>query len=118
MTADDVDSWVAAYRRAWESNDANDIAALFTEDARYLTEPYAAPWVGHDAIVSGWFEHRDEPGDTTFAHEIVAVCDGLAFVRGHTTYASPPREYSNLWVIDLAPDGRAREFTEWWMEHR
>ena len=26
------------------------------------------------------------------------------------------RTYSNLWVIRFAPDGRAREFTEWWMK--
>ena len=25
-------------------------------------------------------------------------------------------DYSNLWVIRLEEDGRASEFTEWWME--
>ena len=41
----------------------------------------------------------------------------LGFVRGWTAYAQhdPPREYGNLWVIRLAEDGRAREFTEWWV---
>jgi hypothetical protein len=39
-------------------------------------------------------------------------------VQGTTRYLSSPRTYSNLWVVRLADDGRAREFTEWWMKHR
>ena len=42
---------------------------------------------------------------------------GVGFVRGWTTYLThPPSEFSNLWVIRLDRDGRAHEFTEWWME--
>jgi hypothetical protein len=36
-------------------------------------------------------------------------------VEGVTDYHDGPT-YSNLWVIRLAADGRAEEFTEWWME--
>lgn len=36
-----------------------------------------------------------------------------------TVYSTPPpREYSNLWVVRLAEDGRARELAERWLEHR
>jgi hypothetical protein len=42
-----------------------------------------------------------------------------AFVRGFTRYVAPddpdPGPFANLWVIDLAPDGRASRFVEWWM---
>ena len=110
--------WVEAYRRAWESNAVEDIGALFADDASYYTAPYREPWQGRDAIVSGWLEHKDEPEETEFRYEVVAVCEGIGFVRGWTTYStSPPTEYSNLWMIRLAGDGRASEFTEWWMEH-
>jgi uncharacterized protein (TIGR02246 family) len=111
-------AWVERYRRAWESNDAADIGALFTDDARYFTEPYNEPWVGRDAIVEGWLAERDEPGDTEFEFDVIAVSGDLAFVQGTTRYLSSPRTYSNLWVVRLADDGRAREFTEWWMKHR
>ncbi|PJJ55720.1 nuclear transport factor 2 family protein [Compostimonas suwonensis] len=112
--ADPVAEWIAGYRRAWQSNDPADIRALFTEDADYRTDPWVEPWHGHAQIVSGWLERRDEPGTTTFEWTPLAVTDAVAVVQGVTVYSNAPN-YSNLWVIRLAEDGRAREFTEWWM---
>ena len=114
---DQLAAWIAGYLRAWDSNDPADIGALFTEDARYLTEPYAAPWQGREQIVAGWLAHRDEPGDAAFSWAPHTVTPDVALVQGTTVYKDPPRTYSNLWVIRLAADGRCREFTEWWMQH-
>ncbi|HYI34712.1 MAG TPA: nuclear transport factor 2 family protein [Glaciibacter sp.] len=110
-----VEEWVEAYRKAWESNDPDDIRALFTEDAEYRTEPWVEPWRGHEAIVEGWLKHADEPGETTFEWSPLAVTDVVAIIQGTTVYEGGST-YSNLWVIRLADDGRARAFTEWWMD--
>ncbi len=119
MDADAVRAWVDGYRAVWESNEPEAIGALFTEDARYLTEPYAEPWRGRQAIVAHWLEAKDAPGQTEFRYEVMALAGDLAFVRGWTTYLDPPkREYSNLWIIRLDGDGRCEAFTEWWMKHR
>jgi hypothetical protein len=115
--ARDVAQWIDGYRRAWESNDPGDIRAIFTEDAEYRTEPYAVPWVGHDEIVTSWLDAKDEPGETTFSWGPLVVSDELAVVQATTVYSGGP-VYSNLWVIRLAADGRATEFTEWWMEQK
>lgn len=113
--------WVAAYEKAWRTNDPDDIRALFTDDAVYATEPWAQPWTGGDAIVAGWLEARDEAGTYTFEWDLAGVAGQRAFVEGRTVYApadSQPdgRTYRNLWVVDLADDGRARAFTEWYMK--
>jgi ketosteroid isomerase-like protein len=105
-----------AYRRAWTYNDPADIRSLFAEDAVYRTEPYATPWRGRHAIVDFWLERKDEPGDTEFTWHPLAVTDDVAIVVGETRYRTPPRTFSNLWVIRLDPEGRCTEFTEWWME--
>lgn len=118
METSTLERWVAAYVRAWESNAPDEIAALFTEDARYFTSPAADPWQGRDEIVAKWLEAKDEPGTWTFRSEILAVADGIGFVRGWATYRNPPTPYHNLWVIRFGADGRCREFTEWWMEER
>ena len=110
-----LESWMAGYRAAWESNDPQQISALFTEDAEYRTEPYAAPWVGHDGIVTGWLDHRDEPGAATFDWSPLVESAELNIVEGTTVYLGRDTVYSNLWVIRLAEDGRAHHFTEWWM---
>jgi hypothetical protein len=113
-----VRDWVDRYVHAWETNDREDIAGLFTEDARYYTAPHREPWEGHDGIVGGWLGRKDDQGDWTFSYDVLAVTDELAFVRGVTGYRSEGVDYSNLWVLRLAEDGRCREFTEWWMEAR
>lgn len=118
MDPDHFTRWVEAYRRAWTSSDPDDIAALFTEDAKYFTEPHAEPWEGRDTIVRGWLDRKDEPDDTDFRFDVLGSDGDIGFVQGWTRYfTEPQRGYSNLWVIRLDSDGRAREFTEWWMKH-
>ncbi|MGH9118586.1 MAG: nuclear transport factor 2 family protein [Acidimicrobiales bacterium] len=112
-----LSTWIDGYVRAWNSNSPNDIAALFTEDAEYLTEPYATPRRGRQAIVDHWIENKDEPGDTEFSWSALAETPEGAIVEGRTIYRDPRRTYSNLWVIALDADGRCRRFTEWWMKH-
>ena len=43
---------------------------------------------------------------------------GRAFVQGRTDYGGDSRSYDNLWVIQLTGDGRATEFTEWYMPRK
>lgn len=110
-------TWMANYVKAWNSNDPDDIAALFTEDAEYYTEPYAAPWQGRETIVREWLENRDEPGETDFSWQPIVVTTELSIIQGRTRYRTPLRTYSNLWIIRLDKRGQCTEFTEWWMEH-
>ncbi|MFC6354571.1 nuclear transport factor 2 family protein [Luethyella okanaganae] len=111
---DVITHWIDGYRRAWDSNAPDDIRALFTEDAEYRTRPHAKPWHGRDEIVAKWIEVGDEPNDYTFEWQPVVVTDDTAVVQAKTDYVD--NTYHNLWVIRLAPDGRATSFTEWWME--
>jgi ketosteroid isomerase-like protein len=110
-----VTAWIDGYVRAWNSNDPDEIGALFTEDAAYFTAPFREPWRGREQIVKSWLERRDEPGETTFQWTPLSVTGELAIIQGTTSY--PDQRFSNLWVIRLSADGRCREFTEWWMEH-
>jgi ketosteroid isomerase-like protein len=109
--------WVARYERAWQSNDPAHIGALFTDDATYQVTPMADAWRGREAIVKGWLDRQDDPGTWTFESDVLACEDDLAVVRGVTRYKEPYPTYENLWLIRLDPDGRAREFIEFWMEH-
>ena len=111
---DALASWVFRYVQAWASNDAEAVGALFSDDARYFRAPYGDPWVGREAIVAGWLEHKDEPGSWGFRFEILAVDEPVGFVRGWTEYRDEPN-YSNLWVVRLDEAGECTEFTEWFM---
>lgn len=110
------EEWVERYVRAWNSNAPEDIAALFTEDGRYRTEPYAEPWRGQDEIIRGWLDIKDEPGQTDFSYRVIAAEGDLGVVKGEATYRNPAAKYSNLWEIRLELGGRCTEFVEWWMK--
>jgi ketosteroid isomerase-like protein len=113
-------TWLDAYRHAWSTDYPADIAALFTEDATYSPWPFSAGWSGRDRIVEKWVERGDSKRTWEFEHEILAVDGDTAIVRGLTTYPAqgdePEGIYSNIWLIRLEPDGRARQFAEWWVE--
>lgn len=122
QTTDERDAairrWVTGYERAWASNEPDDIRALFTDDAEYRTAPWREPWRGVEAIVAEWLARRDEPGTYTFRWEPDDATATRDYVRGETRYLGTDGGedvYSNLWIVELAPDGRARAFTEWWM---
>jgi uncharacterized protein (TIGR02246 family) len=110
-------TWVDGYVQAWNSNDPAAIGALFSQDAAYYTEPYSPPWRGRDEIVRQWLDRKDAPGETEFRWQPVVTGADVAVVQGETVYHTPPRSYSNLWVIRLDAEGRCTEFTEWWMQH-
>lgn len=120
MTRDDLETWLASYRKAWGSDDPEDVAALFTDSATYSPWPYARAWDGRDAIVAKWIERGDSGRPWTFEHRILAVDGDLGVVEGVTGYPAhgdeEETEFKNLWLIRLTPDGRASEFAEWWVE--
>jgi len=116
-TSEQLTVWVEGYVQAWNSNDPGHIGNLFSDDATYRTEPFRPAWVGRQTIVANWLENKDEPGETTFTWQPLVVTEEVAIVQGETAYRTPPRRYSNLWVIRLDAAGRCTEFTEWWMRH-
>jgi ketosteroid isomerase-like protein len=116
---DAIRQWMDKYIAAWTTNDPEDIAALFTEEAVYATRPYDPdPWRGRAEIVERWIGSADQPGDWRFEWSLLGSDGDLAFVQGRTTYLDDRPSYENLWVIRLDSDGRASSFTEWFMERK
>lgn len=120
MTRADFEQWLERYRAAWTTDDPQQIGALFTEDATYSPWPFSKPWEGREAIVGKWVERGDSKDPWRFDSELVAVEGDTGVVKGLTTYPAhddqPEDAYSNIWVIRLEPDGRARSFAEWWIQ--
>jgi ketosteroid isomerase-like protein len=107
--------WIDAYVEAWQSNDPEGVAALFTPDGVYRFEPWET-WDGREQIVAGWLEHADAPGDAFFQWWHLARDGDLWIVEAKTDYVRLGNRYSNLWLIELDDEGRARGFIEWWKQ--
>ena len=109
-------AWLDGYIRAWRSKTADDVRAIFTDDAEYWFRPDDRdPVRGIDAIVEMWGE--DEPGEPTFALDVLIENDDLGIVKGYVDYPDH-QYYSNLWEVHFADDGRAKKFVEWFMTPR
>ena len=122
MNASDVQAWLDAYVAAWRANERGQIEALFTEDAEYRYHPWDVgddvPR-GHDAIVEAWFDEEDAPDSWDAHYEPYAVEGDRAVAVGTSHYQAsgdePERTYHNVYLIEFAPDGRCRSFTEFFM---
>lgn len=112
-----VERWIEAYRKAWGTDDPQDVGSLFTEDATYSPFPWPRDenrWRGRDTIVAKWLGHGDSKIRWEFEHDVLAVEGDTAVIEGWTTYDD--ESYANVWLIRFADDGRAREFREWWVQ--
>jgi hypothetical protein len=121
--------WLDRYVAAWRSYDAEDIAALFSDDVRYRYYPYAEWVVGCDAVVASWLgddagdqgqaSSRDEPGTYEAAYAPVAVDGDVVVATGTSTYTDTPggpasKVFDNCFVMRFDDEGRCREFTEYY----
>jgi ketosteroid isomerase-like protein len=114
--------WLDNYTKAWRSNDADTIGALFTEDAVYRWNPWEVEpdGQGRDAIVRAWLDDQDAPDAWELSCEPLAVNGDLGVARCVTTYAptedEPETTYHNIFLVRLADDGRCSDFTEYYMK--
>ena len=109
--------WLDRYVAAWRSNDAEQIGALFSADVVYSYRPYTEPVRGRDAIVADWLREPDPPGSWEAEYRAVAFEGDTGVSVGESRY--PGRggaAYSNVFVVRFDSEGRAREFSEWWVE--
>jgi ketosteroid isomerase-like protein len=129
MTRDDVDRWLADYVAAWKSYDPEAIGALFAEDVEYRYHPYDEPVRGRDAVVEAWVgesDHegassRDAEGTYDGSYRTIAVDGDVAVATGESQYSEERggpivQGWDNCFVMRFDPEGRCREFTEWFIE--
>jgi len=123
-------AWLDRYVAAWLSYDAQDIAALFSDDIAYRYHPYDDAIVGREAVVASWLGEgvdsngastRDAPGTYAAHYEPVAVDGDVVVATGISSYRERPggqvvRVYHNCFVMRFDAEGRCREFTEYYMQ--
>lgn len=117
MDRDALKSWLDAYVAAWKSYERDAIGKLFSEQAEYRYHPDDEPIRGRRAIVESWLADRDQAGTYDGHYEPFAVDGDAAVATGTSTYyeadGSVQCIYDNCYVMRFDPDGRCREFTEW-----
>jgi len=77
-----ADTWLINYKRAWEQQDPDLVATLFTVGARYAVNPLENVIVGRDAIKRYWSTGASgSQRDITFDYEIWSVTEEMTIVH-------------------------------------
>ena len=92
ITHESVQAWLDAYAHAWETYDADDVRALFSENAEYRWHPADDPEQGREAIVHDWLNpggnasDRDAQGTYKAELQPFAIDGNRAVAVGTCTY--------------------------------
>jgi hypothetical protein len=114
--------WLDRYVEAWKSYDPQAIGDLFSADVAYRYHPQDDGVRGRDAVVKDWTENKDDPGTYDAKYEPAAIDGDMHVARGASQYFDKEGklrdEYMNIYLIKFDDEGRASEFTEYWIRNR
>jgi len=107
-----------AYAVAFNAQDSEAAAKLFTEEGTYQWGPFGETLVGPDAIRRAWDEHQSPDEVAEMTYEVLAVAPDVGVARwiaSHTNEQEGRRSrYDGVFVITLTEDGLCDSFREWW----
>jgi hypothetical protein len=113
------DDWLRRYGEAWVAGDPEAAVRLFTDEAAYHETPFDPPMIGSAAIRRYWTEGaKDGQREVTFGARPIGVRGDVGFARWQATFVrvrdGAAVELDGVLCACFAPDGRCREFREWW----
>lgn len=134
----DLEGFMAAYRRAWETADDGLVASLFEPDGVYHNTPFAEQR-GREAIRAYWQRIKLQR-DIRVTTEVIHAHPGGGVAHWHTTYQVASEEMFRMWaasagtpmpprrpgdplprlaldgvaLVELSPGGLCRSFRIWW----
>jgi uncharacterized protein (TIGR02246 family) len=118
MNPSEVERWLGAYGRAWETKDPEAAVQLFTEDATYQETPFDEPMRGRDAIRTYWLQVEPSQDDISFGSEVLHAGGDRALVHWWASYANvktgEPTRLDGIFILEFDHSGRCRSLREWW----
>ena len=121
LTAADVKHFLAKFKKAWETRDADLAAGLFTRDAQYKQDPFSETIVGREAIHDYWAGATGRQQEIHF-NAGTAIRSGYMLAAEWTcTYqdrsSGENREIAGMFLADFYGK-QVRRFREYWLSRR
>jgi limonene-1,2-epoxide hydrolase len=102
----DIDSFMASYRRAWQTSDEHLLASLFAEDGVYRNTPFAEQR-GRDAIKAYW-QRTKLQSDIVVSYEVLNRSKRGGIAHWRTTYQVTSEELFHIWAASTGTNLMAR----------
>ncbi|NKZ09193.1 nuclear transport factor 2 family protein [Actinomadura latina] len=114
----DVTGWIDRLEAGWRNRDADAIAALFAEDARYRQGPFGDPRVGRAAIRAHWAATLGRQRDPLIWFGEPLVAGRRAALEWwcvlHDPSEGTPRTAAGCVTLWFGGDGLCRALHEYW----
>ncbi len=118
MNETELQSWLKRYGRAWETQDPDAAATLFSPEASYYETPFVAPARGRDGVHAYWTHATRNQVDITFTYEVVSASTDRGIARWQARYTRRPSGANvildGIFLLEFDDDGLCRELREWW----
>lgn len=88
LNLDRFSEWLGRYFQAWVSNDPEEVASLFSEDAVYYYGPFTEPYRGRKTIVDRWVANPGGQFDIKTQHEAIAVQGNVGVAHWNVKFRS------------------------------
>jgi ketosteroid isomerase-like protein len=112
------ESWLDAYKRAWETRDPEAAASLFTANATYQETPFEDPVRGREGIRDYWWDVTRYQEGIEFSYEVLATTEAGSIAHwrsGFTRLTSNSAvELDGIFLVKFDADDKCTEFREWW----
>lgn len=117
-TMERLDSWLQAFGSAWQNRDAEEMAALFSDDGGFFETPFGPPKRGRDEILAHWRDALAKQDNVVFMYRTMATRDDLGVARWAAQFdlveAGLRLEFDGVIECRLADDDTARLVRLWW----
>jgi nuclear transport factor 2 (NTF2) superfamily protein len=110
------DEWLARYRSAWIARDPEAAAALFTEDATYLEQPYGEAFVGQRGVRDYWERVTATQGDVDVVYGTPVSSGNRTAVEWWVTLTNDgaPITLAGEFMLTFDESGLCRTLREYW----
>jgi hypothetical protein len=108
-----VRAWIDGWSRGWPAKDADVIAALYTDDATFVSQPFRQHMPPGD--YARWaFEEQDEL-EFWFGEPIVSENRAAVEYWAVITFEGKPSTLAGISVLRFAPDGLCESQRDYWV---
>ena len=110
-------AWLAAYHHAWITQNAEQVAQLFTEDGVYRSHPFRPPSQGRAEIAAYWRQATASQGDlevqwgTPVVSDLRVAVEWWAMMRGT---GEGEVTLPGCLLLRFTEDGLCEELREYW----
>jgi len=108
--------WLAAYRQAWMTRDADAAAVLFTPDATYAEQPYQDAFVGSKGVREYWARVTATQANVELAYGTPITVGSRTAVEWWATLTNGgvPVTLAGSFMLTFDASGRCKALREYW----